>query len=112
MPILKASQQKANCSKITNITAIKIRSQLWCGLSGEIDLVVSKEDILVLAEVKKSSTQVRTSGHVAQFRMSRIIESTQHFMACKNSPVNLGMGFDVALLNALGDMVIFENAFP
>ena len=107
-----ASQPKAKCSKITNITAIKYRSQLWRCLSGEIDLVVSKEDILVLAKVKKSSTQSRASEHGTRSRMSRITESAQYFMACENSPVNLGMGFDVALLNALGDMVIFENAFP
>lgn len=107
-----ASQQKAKCSKITNVAAIKFRSQLWRDLSGEIDLVVPKEDILVFVEVKKSSTQARASEHVTRSRISRITESAQHFMACENSPVNVGMGFDVALLNALGDMVIFENAFP
>jgi hypothetical protein len=33
-------------------------------------------------------------------------------MASENSPVNVDMRFDVVLLNALGEMVIFENAFP
>mgnify|MGYP005689655293 CR=1 FL=1 len=39
----------------------KILYQRWSGPSGEINLVASKEDILVFLEVKKSSTQVRAN---------------------------------------------------
>jgi hypothetical protein len=32
-------------------------------------------------------------------------------MAYKNLPMNVDIRFEVALLNALGELVIFQNAF-
>ncbi|MDO9527037.1 MAG: YraN family protein [Gemmobacter sp.] len=83
----------------------------WRCAAGEIDLVVRHGDVLVFVEVKKSSTHAKAAERLTQRQMTRILAAASEFLAGEPAGQMTESRFDVALVNAMGQIEFLENAF-
>ncbi len=88
-----------------------IAAQRWRRSRGEIDLVVRDADGLVFIEVKKSRNFARAAERLSERQMARIYGAASEFLAQEPEGQNTQVRFDVALVDATGQIEIIENAF-
>ncbi|HGG06182.1 MAG TPA: hypothetical protein ENK28_12055 [Aliiroseovarius sp.] len=88
-----------------------IAAKRWRGSRGEIDLVVRDADGLVFIEVKKSQNFARAAERLSERQMARIYGAASEFLAQEPAGQNTPVRFDVALVDATGQLEIIENAF-
>ena len=81
-----------------------ICARRWRGAGGEIDLIARDGDEVIFIEVKKSRTHALAAEHLTPRQMARIYASASEFLAGD-------VRFDVALVDATGEIEILENAF-
>ncbi|MCP5038262.1 MAG: hypothetical protein GY945_11760 [Rhodobacteraceae bacterium] len=89
----------------------QIAAKRWRGTRGEIDLVARDDDGLVFIEVKKARDFARAAERLSQAQMKRIYAAASEFLASEPMGQNTPVRFDVALVNASGQMQVIENAF-
>lgn len=90
---------------------LSVSRKRWRGRSGEIDIVARDGDCVVFVEVKKSASFERAAARVSQKQMQRIYATASEFLAGEPHGQNTEVRFDVALVNACGEIQILENAF-
>lgn len=90
---------------------VKIARQRWRGKGGEIDLIGREGESLIFVEVKKSKSFARAAERVTRRQMERIFSAAEEFCAGEPKGALTEMRFDVALVNAMGQIRILENAF-
>ncbi|TCP59827.1 putative endonuclease [Rhodovulum bhavnagarense] len=90
---------------------LPIAARRWRGRSGEIDLVARDGDGLVFVEVKKARDFVRAAERVGRRQMERVMGAALEFLAGEPRGQLTEIRFDVALVNAMGEIDIVENAF-
>ncbi|MBT0955900.1 YraN family protein [Alphaproteobacteria bacterium KMM 3653] len=83
----------------------------WRGEAGEIDLIAEDGDTVVFIEVKKSKTFDRAAESLSRRQMERIMIAAQEYAGRLAAGLLTEMRFDVALVNAQGDIRIVENAY-
>jgi len=83
----------------------------WRGVSGEIDLIARDGAEVIFIEVKQSSTHALAAEHLTPRQMARIYASASEFLAGEPGGQLTESRFDVALVNASGQIEILENAF-
>ncbi|MDE3029238.1 MAG: YraN family protein [Paracoccaceae bacterium] len=88
-----------------------IAARRWRGSAGEIDLVARDGDVVIFIEVKTSRSFARAAERVSQRQMDRIYASASEFLAGEPRGQDTEVRFDVALVNAAGQVCILENAF-
>lgn len=88
-----------------------ITRKRWRGKSGEIDLIAREGNGLVFVEVKKSKSFAAAAERVSRRQMQRIYRTASEFLAGEPNGQNTEARFDVALVNAVGEVQIIENAF-
>lgn len=93
------------------IRGLSVARKRWRGRSGEIDLIARDERGLVFIEVKKSKSFASAAARVSRRQMQRIYRSASEFLAGEPMGQNTDVRFDVALVNAAGEVQILENAF-
>ena len=83
----------------------------WRGKSGEIDLIARDGAGMIFIEVKKSRSFAQAASRLSRRQMDRLCLAAQEFV--ENEPLGqlTEMRFDVALVNAEGQVRIIENAF-
>ncbi len=89
----------------------RIAAQRWRGLSGEIDLIAREGNRIVFIEVKKSDTFAHAAEHLSQRQMTRIYGAAAEYLESEPAGQLTEARFDVALVNAVGQIEILENAF-
>lgn len=82
----------------------------WRGTGGEIDLVFGANGFFVFVEVKKSTTFHAAAARVTTRQQERIFASATEFIATQPSGQLSELRFDVALVDAGGQIKILENA--
>ncbi|MEO9651955.1 MAG: YraN family protein [Roseobacter sp.] len=87
-----------------------ILEQRWRGQSGEIDLIAQENAQFVFVEVKKSNRFSNASGRIGPAQQQRIFATATEFVTHQPSGVLSEMRFDVALVNAHGEIQVIENA--
>jgi len=90
---------------------MEIAARRWRGTAGEIDLIARNGAALVFIEVKKSKTFARAAERVLPRQMARICASASEFVMQEPRGQLTEMRFDVALVDAQGNIEILENAF-
>lgn len=90
---------------------LPIAQKRWRGSAGEIDLIARDGDGLVFIEVKKSKSFAAAAARVSPKQIQRIYRSASEFLAQEPDGQNTEVRFDVALVNAVGEVQILENAF-
>ncbi len=82
----------------------------WRGRGGEIDLVVQDRDGFVFVEVKKSATHARAAEHLTPAQTRRIYQTGSEYISRAPLGQDTPVRFDVALMDASGQIKIIENA--
>ncbi len=89
----------------------QICARRWRGSGGEIDLIARDGAEVIFIEVKKSRSHAEAAEHLTPRQMARIYASASEFLAGEPCGQNTEVRFDVALVNAFGQIEILENAF-
>ena len=77
---------------------------------GELDLVMRKGEALVFVEVKKSRDFARAAERLTPQQIARLFDGAAAFLAGEPQGQMTECRFDVALVNASGEIHILENA--
>lgn len=83
----------------------------WRGQGGEIDLIVRDGDGYVFVEVKKGRDHDNALMRVTPRQVQRIMMAAQEFVGTLPTGSLTNMRFDVATVDAQGQIRIHENAF-
>lgn len=89
----------------------RLAQSRWRGRSGEIDLILRDGDGIVCVEVKKSRTFDHAAHRLNRRQMDRICRTAEEFIGTEPKGALTDVRFDVALLDAQGELQIIENAF-
>lgn len=90
---------------------LRCMDRRWRGRGGEIDLVFEDSGSVVFVEVKASSTHSRARNRVARAQMQRIMRCGSEYVAQLPKGQLTPVRFDVATVNAIGEVELVENAF-
>ncbi|PSL22195.1 YraN family protein [Shimia abyssi] len=82
----------------------------WRGRSGELDLVLRRDDQVVFVEVKKSKSFAQAAERIRPAQMQRILSAGEEFIGTEPLGLLTDTRFDVALVNDAGQVEIIENA--
>lgn len=82
----------------------------WRGKAGEIDLILRDGDGLVFVEVKKSRSFEQAAAHLQPKQIARLMAAAEEFAGGERTGLLTEMRFDVALVDAHGQVHILENA--
>lgn len=83
----------------------------WRGKSGEIDLIFVDGDIYVFCEVKAAVTHEAAKCRLLPTQMKRIHGSASEYLSFTPKGQLSDVRFDLALVDATGEVQILENAF-
>ena len=89
----------------------EVCARRWRGSAGEIDLIARNGAEVIFIEVKQSSTHAMAAEHLTPRQMARIYASAAEFLAGEPAGQLTESRFDVALVDAAGQIEILENAF-
>lgn len=85
----------------------------WRGKAGEIDLILRPPDRdgFVFVEVKKSRSFGHALARVSPRQAQRIMRAAEEFLGQCGAGLLTNMRFDVAMVDAQGQIEVLENAF-
>lgn len=89
---------------------LRLRANRWRGRAGEIDLVFADGAALVFVEVKKSRSFDRAVQALSPGQQQRLLQAAQEYLACEGFDLMTELRFDVALVNARGEIQLLEAA--
>lgn len=82
----------------------------WRGQGGEVDLIVTGDEGLIFVEVKKSRNFDQAAARLSNRQMQRLQMAALEFLGAQPQGLLTDMRFDVALVDAMGDIRVIENA--
>jgi putative endonuclease len=88
----------------------RLLAQRWCGMSGEVDLVIEEAGAVVFVEVKTSKTHDLALQKLRPAQQRRIMSTALEYLAATGRDMDTDMRFDLATVDAMGDVQILENA--
>ena len=80
------------------------------GLRGEIDLVLQRGEDVIFVEVKKSKSFEAALARIGAQQIARIHDTANEFLSAQPKGVLTEVRFDVALVDARGEVRVLENA--
>ena len=87
-----------------------VLAQRWRGMRGEIDLVMRRGESVVFVEVKKSRSFEAALARLGAAQIGRILDTGAEFLCTQPNGQLTDTRFDVALVNAHGEVSVIENA--
>lgn len=88
-----------------------LAAKRWCGAGGEIDLIMRNGPQVIFVEVKKSASFARAATRLGRRQMDRLVAAGSEFLAGEPAGQLTDVRFDLALVNASGEVRVIENAF-
>lgn len=88
----------------------KVVNRRWRGKSGEIDLIARRGEMVIFIEVKKARDFTRAVQSLGRRQMRRLYAAASEYLAAEPWGQDTPARFDVALVNAAGEIEIIENA--
>ena len=82
----------------------------WRGSVGELDLVFENETKLIFVEVKKSKSIAGAAAHLGSRQIVRLLATAQEYLGHRPDGLLTDVRFDVALVDAIGEIKVIENA--
>lgn len=80
------------------------------GQGGEIDLILAQGEVVIFVEVKKSRSFDSARARLGAPQIARIFATAAEFLGSQPKGQLTETRFDLALVNAQGDIAIMENA--
>ncbi len=87
-----------------------IVARRWRGEGGEIDLIARDGQAVVFIEVKQAATFAWAAEHLSDRQMARIRAAASEFVGGEPAGQDTEMRFDVALVNAAGEIELRPGA--
>jgi len=88
-----------------------LRARRWRGQCGELDLVLSRGAEIVFVEVKKSRCFDTAAARIGAAQIARLFTTAAQYLGTCPQGALTPSRFDVALVNAQGQVARLENAF-
>lgn len=88
----------------------RLMERRYRGRGGEIDLVLSRGDDVIFVEVKKSRSFDAARARLGERQILRIFSAAAEFLGGQPKGQLTETRFDLALVNAHGEIAIMENA--
>ncbi|HMO08668.1 MAG TPA: YraN family protein [Paracoccaceae bacterium] len=88
-----------------------IAARRWRSPGGEIDLVARDGAEVIFIEVKKARTHTEAAERLDRRQMDRLCVAAAAYLGGETAGQLTPMRFDVALVDARGEIAILENAF-
>lgn len=85
-------------------------AQRFRGARGEIDLILQRDCDVIFVEVKKSRSFEAAALRLGTRQISRIMDTASEFLGTQPRGQLTPTRFDVALVNAFGEVSVMENA--
>jgi putative endonuclease len=85
-------------------------AQRWRGQAGEIDLILQREDEVIFVEVKTARTFDTALTYLVPRQVARLLAAGAEFLGTQPMGLLTPARFDVAVVNAAGDVSVLENA--
>ena len=86
------------------------RAHRWRGHAGEIDIVFAEGERIVFVEVKKARDFARAAQSLSSRQVARLVKAAEEYVAnCPKGSLT-EVRFDLALVNAAGEIELVENA--
>ena len=111
MAYLSGSAAEDSVARHYERRGLPLAERRWRGRIGEIDLIVQNGNGLVFVEVKKSKSFDRAVAQLSTAQMRRIYATAEEYLIGMPKGQLTEVRFDVALVNAHGEVKIIENAF-
>jgi len=89
----------------------QVLTRRWRGTGGEIDLVLWDAGTYVFCEVKKAATFDLALERVRPVQVQRIFNAASEYLGHTAEGQLAPVRFDLALVDATGDLRIMENPF-
>ncbi|MEJ2000640.1 MAG: YraN family protein [Maritimibacter sp.] len=88
-----------------------LAARRWRGSRGELDLVLQDGDGLIIVEVKKARDFARAAARLSRAQLARIYNTAAEFLAGTPNGQLTDLRFDLALVDAAGQIEIRENCW-
>jgi putative endonuclease len=88
-----------------------VAARRWRGQAGEIDLIMREGAVIVFVEVKQSKTHAQAADHLTDRQFARIYRAAEEFLGGEPQGELTEVRFDVALVDAQGQIEIRANAY-
>lgn len=88
----------------------KLLARRFRGMSGEIDLILARGACVIFVEVKKSRSFDAAVARLGSAQIARIFDTAAEYLATHPGGQMTDSRFDVALVNAHGEIEVIENA--
>ncbi|MCL1628350.1 MULTISPECIES: YraN family protein [Roseinatronobacter] len=88
----------------------RLLDRRYRGQGGEIDLVLGRGDDVIFVEVKKSKSFDAARARLGERQILRIFSAAAEFLGGQPKGQLTETRFDLALVNARGEVAIMENA--
>lgn len=88
-----------------------IAARRWRSAGGEIDIVARDGAEVIFIEVKKARTHAEAAERLGRWQMDRLCTAAALFLEGEPAGQLTPMRFDVALVDARGEVAVVENAF-
>lgn len=89
----------------------ELTHERWRGQGGEIDLIFALGDLVIFTEVKKSRSREMAISRLTARQMKRIHAAASEYLATTPKGQLSDVRFDLAVMDAQGQIEIIENAF-
>ncbi|WP_317056757.1 YraN family protein [Roseovarius rhodophyticola] len=108
---LKGDAAEASVAAAYKALGATILETRWRGKGGEIDLIFLHQGVYVFCEVKASVTHEAARHRLLEAQMRRIHLAASEYLAHTPNGQLSDVRFDLALVNARGEVEILQNAF-
>ncbi|MCF6273626.1 MAG: YraN family protein [Rhodobacteraceae bacterium] len=86
----------------------RVLAQRWKMRSGEIDLIIDLEDVLVFVEVKARKTLEAAVFALRPAQQARLISAAESYLA-QHSTLNAPCRFDLVAVDSAGRIEVLKN---
>lgn len=91
-------------------SGFECRKRRYRGGAGEIDLIMARQDKLYFVEVKASKTFDLAAMRIIPKQVERIHSAALSYLAAHDLTLEIDMRFDLALVNAHGQIKVLPGA--
>jgi putative endonuclease len=111
MNYLAGHAAEASVARHYEDRGVAICARNWRGITGEIDLIGRKGDVVVFVEVKQSRSHDLAASHISAAQIGRIFATVDEFLAGEPRGLLTDVRIDLALVDGQGRIDVVENAF-
>lgn len=100
----ESAAERHYCSK-----GYQVERRRWRGRAGEVDLILSRDDLYTFVEVKRAATFDLAATRLTWAQLARVASAAEEFMGTTECGSDRCFRVDAALVDGTGAVHILEN---